>query len=672
MSRRCITPRMLATLLIALALAVALWLAPGHVQAQDVDAGAAVTVAEPADAEAAGGESGDEIDVTAADEEIELGEIAVLGERSLTSRLADTTALTVLAASSFGAARTLGDVLQRVPGVDVREQGGQGQLATLQLRGSRAVQVLVLVDGAPLNPGGAADLSLLPLGIVERVEVLRGPEAARFGPGALGGVVNIITRRPPAKPIGEATAALETDYSDLPPLKERQVAERAEAAAAATESHTQLALSGGSYSAVGAELSITDSCASYYMSHQQARNNYSFERADGSEAIRENNAAAQQQFWAAWRCGGVDWRGGVTAQRRGVPGSAEFPTLEARLKRDGAWLQAARGDWRADLSMLHTQFRDPQPYLHQGAIDVRDTQWHAEWASGALAAQASPWGLRPRLDYIMSEQYGDHSRLGLDAFREWTGKCAGADARLELGLTTSSDIGVDPTTRLGLSWKLAGGAQAYTALGYGVRHPAFEELYLAGMGSVEGNPDLKPERVMNYEAGVQWNRVATQAGVSAFLSDYEQSIIFAPVSAYLVRASNTGRARVGGVEASLDQKLSQQAWWRTAYTWLPLAEYASGVPLTGRAEQHLSSSLELARGAWTGALRLDYTGRTPADLFGNLIIKPRTLTGIELSRGCGAGELSLNISNVFDEQARDSWNYPLPGRELQLTWRTEL
>jgi len=96
------------------------------------------------------------------------------------------------------------------------------------------------------------------------------------------------------------------------------------------------------------------------------------------------------------------------------------------------------------------------------------------------------------------------------------------------------------------------------------------------------------------------------------------------------------------------------------------------VPLTGRAEQHAVSRLELSDGPWSSALSLDYTGRMPADLFGSLVIKPRALTGLELSRRTGESEMSLSINNLFDTPARDSWNYPLPGRNVQFTWTVSL
>jgi hypothetical protein len=59
-------------------------------------------------------------------------------------------------------------------------------------------------------------------------------------------------------------------------------------------------------------------------------------------------------------------------------------------------------------------------------------------------------------------------------------------------------------------------------------------------------------------------------------------------------------------------------------------------------------------------------------MFGNLRVAPRTLLGAELAHSIDDGELSLALTNLLDDTARDSWNYPLPGREINLTWRSSL
>jgi iron complex outermembrane receptor protein len=91
---------------------------------------------------------------------------------------------------------TVEELLSQVPGARVRRTGGMGAQSTISIRGSKSEQVLVLLDGVRLNSSarGAADLSTIPLRQVDRIEVIRGGGAARFGSDAVGGVILITTR----------------------------------------------------------------------------------------------------------------------------------------------------------------------------------------------------------------------------------------------------------------------------------------------------------------------------------------------------------------------------------------------------------------------------------------------------------------------------------------------
>ena len=92
--------------------------------------------------------------------------------------------------------RTVLDVMRRLPGVDVAQNGGMGQSSSLFVRGTEAKHVLVLVDGIPVaRPGisNNSDIDQIPVSLVQRIEYIRGPRSAIYGSGAIGGVVNIIT-----------------------------------------------------------------------------------------------------------------------------------------------------------------------------------------------------------------------------------------------------------------------------------------------------------------------------------------------------------------------------------------------------------------------------------------------------------------------------------------------
>ncbi|MGZ0169956.1 MAG: TonB-dependent receptor plug domain-containing protein, partial [Planctomycetales bacterium] len=95
--------------------------------------------------------------------------------------------------------RTLNEILRSIPGFDVRQSGGPGQQSTIFTRGTNGSQTKVLLDGIPLNdpssPNRAFDPANFLLDNVQRIEVIRGPQSTIYGSDAIGGVVNIVTRR---------------------------------------------------------------------------------------------------------------------------------------------------------------------------------------------------------------------------------------------------------------------------------------------------------------------------------------------------------------------------------------------------------------------------------------------------------------------------------------------
>jgi vitamin B12 transporter len=103
-------------------------------------------------------------------------------------------------------ARDVGDLFRRVPGVTLTQSGGPGHVQTVRIRGGDVRHTLVMIDGIrvndPTSTGREFDFSTLVLADVERIEVLRGPQSALYGSDAMGGVVNIITKRGKGPPTG--------------------------------------------------------------------------------------------------------------------------------------------------------------------------------------------------------------------------------------------------------------------------------------------------------------------------------------------------------------------------------------------------------------------------------------------------------------------------------------
>lgn len=115
-------------------------------------------------------------------------------ETKLDETMADVRVITKEQISSSGG-RSLAEILQRFAGAQIVSYGGRGQLQNISFRGSK--QVVLLVDGVRFSSATAGEpsLALLPLELIERIEVVHGPASALYGSDAIGGVVQIFTKR---------------------------------------------------------------------------------------------------------------------------------------------------------------------------------------------------------------------------------------------------------------------------------------------------------------------------------------------------------------------------------------------------------------------------------------------------------------------------------------------
>ena len=105
------------------------------------------------------------------------------------------------------AGATVAELLRAAAGIEIAQNGGAGSVTGLFVRGTKAAQTVVLVDGVRMEDplDGSPRIEFLPLSAIERIEVVRGPTAAFYGSGAMGGVIQIFTR--------ESRGAMSSDFS---------------------------------------------------------------------------------------------------------------------------------------------------------------------------------------------------------------------------------------------------------------------------------------------------------------------------------------------------------------------------------------------------------------------------------------------------------------------------
>lgn len=614
---------------------------------------------------------------------------------------------TVIPDSQFaGRMISLGEIIEKESGVQVRATGGWGSYATVSLRGSDSDQVLVYLDGVLINDaaGGGADLSNISLGDVEAVEIYRGAAPASFARSSLGGVVNVKTSRQRHGLSGKILAG----YDSL-------------------DTYT----------------------ASLFMSHKPGRLDYllslDYLKSENAYAASFNNFTVFNPHDDAV----------TTLEHNGV---AQLNLL-AKAGYD------LPGGWRADLSgqVFDKQLELPNAFNAHGAEATYDTRR----AMGSFSLEKKglgPVNARLGLDTVnKQEEYTDlKAEVGLDAqhsfyytdrytarlFLEWPTRInlLGLNlaatqelfaARHELGAQNPVDtrrmsfsavledslllFGQRLTITPRLRWEhhrdelLAGESYLGTPLagstgesGYllpqaGVRYqaanwlvfklnlgryarvPSTSELF-GDRGHQIGNPDLTPETGLNLDLGFEidqrfekgWlNRAGFYA--SLFHSQVDDLITIVYDARGVGQAANIAQAEIRGLEAGLNLKVFNLVTLELKATWLDAKNTSdavaafNGKQLPGRYRQSYYARLGLERGRLK--LWADYTwDRGMFFDSANLLPGPDTdLVGAGASYVLGRWLITMELRNIFDNQYNYAYNrFPSPARSVLVKLKCDL
>lgn len=142
----------------------------------------------------------------AQEKEVTLGKVVVIATRVETPMEEIASSVTVISSKEIERKQktTVLEVLKGLPGLDVVQNGGVGGATSIFLRGANSEHTLVMIDGVevndPISPGRSYDFAHLTVDNIERIEVIRGPQSTLYGSDAIGGVVNIITKKGEGKP----------------------------------------------------------------------------------------------------------------------------------------------------------------------------------------------------------------------------------------------------------------------------------------------------------------------------------------------------------------------------------------------------------------------------------------------------------------------------------------
>jgi vitamin B12 transporter len=586
-----------------------------------------------------------------------------------------TAAATVIDASRFaGEAKDVAALVATAPGVAVNNYGGLGQLSTVSIRGSMGSGVVVLIDGLPLDTGGGAgtDLSSIPRHWVSRIEVLRGAEGAYVGAGALGGVVEVVTRHPQAG------------------------AWSAEAGSGSFDTFT----AGGDYAAAAGPWTVFTAGS---FEGTGGRFSYLFDPQPGVPGnalvplLRENSAALRggalvkaSRAFAAWR---LDTLAQLSAGHRDLPGwpyaltpyawqddgrlllSARLAGPSPRPDLDLALRLHARADW------LNGRYDPARALVQRGAAGGAQGEGTLRHPGGQLKALLAVSAERLESDALG----GARSRATVAAGAAEDLLWLAGRLRLAPALRVEQ---VGPfggwSAKVGATWAVREPLSVRASAGRSFRAPGFAELYLQ-QGVVSPNPDLRPETGLGGDMALVLDGAAGLASVGAFAQVYDDLIIYKRASFERLKPFNDARAQVSGLEveaASTKLPAFLGANASAAYTFLvtenlrgPPGEVGKEVPF--RARHRLYARFGIEPGPVELHAEVHYVSRQfqdaantaaqaiPAALVFNAGGSVRLLQRPSI-------RLHLEVKNLADDRTLlDQIGNPLPGRMVMITLRSD-
>lgn len=502
------------------------------------------------------------------DDALKLPDVLISASRQVESRSATSAANTVFTRSDIDRLQpsNVTDLLGRVPGVQVAPTGGRGSLPGIFIRGTKAAQTLVLVDGVRIANATSGDsgLQFLDIDQVERVEVLRGSRSAIYGSDAIGGVIQIFTRR-----------------GNGPGLQPRLRL----AAGSNQTFQRSLGLSGGNGSTrfnLGASLDETagiDSTGPSFASDSDhdAYRNQSF------------NLSLSHTFGERFEAGVnvLDSRGRLEYDEPTFFAQERYSDFQVSSL--GTYLDAQLTQtWHSRLELGHSENRDQRRDKLGGDTYVFNTyRDQVTWQNELTLDERNEL-------LVGGDWYEDrvHASSELTEDSRWN-RAVFAQHRFH-GERFSTELGVrhDKNQQYGgqttwsgsLTVPLNAANDLLLSYSEGFRAPNFNDLYFPYMG----NPDLKPEHSKSYE--VQWrSRLSDSSRLETSLYRTDLRDAISPGPDWIPR--NVDSARINGFEMALDQD------WGNWHSQLGVAvidprDRKTGHTLVRRARRTLSLDLD--------------------------------------------------------------------------------
>lgn len=596
------------------------------------------------------------------DAALKLPDVVISANRQVQARNDSSAANTVFTRDDIDRLQpsSLTDLLSRVPGVQVARTGGRGSLPGIFIRGTKSAQSLVLVDGQRIanTTSGDSGLQYLNIDQIERVEVLRGSRSVIYGSDAIGGAIQVFTRR-------NAGPGLQ------PRLKlgfgSHNTWERS------------LGLSGGDERTrfnLGASLDDTAGIDWSHTSfpsdrdHDAYRNkslslNLSHEFSDELEVgFNLLDSRGKSEYDNSF--GRYDFATGQSVGQK--------PYTDYTVSSASAYIDAQLNEaWQTRVELGHSENRDTKRDKLSTDFSVFNTYRDSiNWQNDLTLDQQNSLILGG--DWYEDRFHGsttlsENSRWNRAAFIQHRFKGEWFSTELGLRRDQNQQFGGQNSWSGTLTLPVNSENDVLLSYSEGFRAPTFNDLYYPNEnGFISSNPDLKPETSKSYE--VQWRSQLSDVSrleASLYRTDIKDAIIYDNSGPH-----NVATARINGFEAALKQELF--GWQgNLGLSIIDPRDRNSGHTLARRARRTLNLDLDrqfeqLSLGASWQAISSSYDAEDNKHrLSGYYLLGLRS--GWALNREVA---LSLKVDNLLDRRYTRAWySYDDPNFENNQPYREE-
>ena len=534
---------------------------------------------------------------------------------------------------------TLEDILARQPGLEITANGSPGAASNLLIRGSNSSHVLLLIDGVRMGSATSGNISWsrIPASQIERIEIVRGPASSLYGSDAIGGVVQIFTRR-----------------GDTP----LQLAAEAGTGSYGTQTYSGniSGSNGGWRYALNLSHNKTDGfnsrpwTATANPDRDGFRNDavsgqLGYEFAKGHElSLGFFQSEAENQYDGTGIL--ADWR----SQTREKSGHLSLKN-------------ALTDNWRSTLVVAHST--DNAETIKDGIqtaifkTDQRQYSWQndirSRLGSFLLAAERLEQEVDTTTKYALTERSNNSLLAG------WTYGISGHRLQANLRQDDNSQFGKKTTGSAAYGYRFSPNWRANASYGTAFKAPTFNDLYYPLTAGYVGNPKLQPELAQNREVSLHFETGSQHVSLTWYLNHVNGLIIW-PKTGAVRMPTNVANARLEGVTLAYEGTAGSFKL-QASYDYLDALNSDTGMKLPQRAAHKANAAIGQQLGKWEWRTEVQAAAHRFNDEANTLRMGGYALTNLYGSYHFARDwSVFARVNNLFDRSYVLIDTYATPGR----------